>query len=102
MVSLRGGWVGGKGSGKPSKRTERGQGELSGDGLLCAEAGNSCTVGRGYSLRRETGLQDSDLQTTAVGIRSRKDDLRRDSGGEEEHLASKNFRTWVFSPLSRQ
>lgn len=86
MVSLRGGWVGGKGSGKPLKRTEWGQGKLSGDGLLCAEAGNSCKPGRGYSLRRGNWL---------AGFRPPDNSCwgQKPKGGEEERLASKNCRT---------
>lgn len=37
-------------------------------------------------------MLDSELEITAVGIRSQKDDLRRDSGGEVEHLAGRDLR----------
>ena len=38
----------------------------------------------------------SGLETTAVGMRSHKDNLSRGSGGEEEHLAGRDFRRLPF------
>lgn len=45
-----------------------------------------------------SGLLGSKLEITAVEIRSQKDDLRRDSGWKEEHMAGRDFRS-CLSPL---
>lgn len=43
-------------------------------------------------MEERDGMLVSKLGTTAVGVRSQKVDLRRDSSAEEEHLAGKDFR----------
>lgn len=95
MVSLRGGWVGGKDSGKPWKRTEWGQGKLRGTVSSVQRLGTAARRGVVTAWEGEAGLQDSDLQTTAVGVRSQKMERKSAWQARTAELGS-------FPPLSRQ